>query len=140
MWRWLIVLVLTVTIVATSVVAYEWARRPKSLAAAEQAWGQAGIENYRLDIAVDECMMCGGPGPLRSSVVVTNGQKTSETDPPNEKPGFGPTIEDLFRMIEANGQSATVMYNDVGVPKEIRLSNPDVADSAMHETITFTET
>jgi hypothetical protein len=135
--RWLIVLVVTVTIVATSAVAYEWARRPKSLAAAEQAWRQAGIENYTLEIAVDESM----GGPARYSVVVTNGQKTSETDPPNMKPGFGPTVEDLFRMIQTSEPYVTATYNDVGVPTEIRVVNPPhVADGQYHETITFNET
>jgi len=120
MWRWLVALVVTVSIVATGVVGYEWAHRPKSLAAAEQAWHQAGIETYRLDIAVDESM----GGPARYSVVVTNGQKTSETNPPNMKPGFGPIVEDLFRMIEANEPYVTATYNDVGVPTEIRVENP----------------
>jgi hypothetical protein len=50
MWRWVIALLVTVSILATGVVAYEWATRPKSLAAAEQAWHQAGIENYTLNI------------------------------------------------------------------------------------------
>jgi hypothetical protein len=53
---------------------------PKDVATAERVWRQAGIENYTLDIAVDECMACGGPDPLRYSVVVTNGEKTSETE------------------------------------------------------------
>ena len=136
MWRWLVAVVATVSIVVTSVVAYDWAHRPKSLAAAEQAWHQAGIENYTLDIAVDESM----GGPARYSVVVTNGQKTSETDPPNMKPGFGPSVEELFRMIEASGPYVTATYNDVGVPTEIRVVNPPhVADGQYHETITFTE-
>jgi hypothetical protein len=57
MWRRLIVPVVIATIVVTSGVAFEWAHRPKSLAAAEQAWRQAGIENYTLDIAVDGCIV-----------------------------------------------------------------------------------
>jgi hypothetical protein len=138
--QWLIVLVVTATIVATGV-AYEWAHRPKSLAAAELAWHQAGIENYRLDIAVDECMACGGPEPLRYSVVVTNGEKTSETDPPGQKPGFAPTVENLFRMIEVSGPNgSTVTYNDVGVPTEMRFDAPDIADDQAQYTVTFTET
>jgi Family of unknown function (DUF6174) len=143
MWRRLVVPVVIATIVAASVVAFEWAHRPKSVAAAKHAWRQAGIENYTLDIVVDGCMGCGGPEPPRYSVVVTNGEKTSEADPPGQKPGYGPTVEDLFRMIEANGPNEfmTVTYNDVGVPTEIRVVNPpNVADGQYHETITFTET
>jgi hypothetical protein len=77
-----------------------------------------GIENYTLDIAVDDCMACGEP--LRYSVVVTNGEKTSETDPPGQKTEYAPTVEDLFRMIEASGPiGSTVTYNDAGVPTEM---------------------
>jgi Family of unknown function (DUF6174) len=139
MWRWLIVLVVAATILATSVAAYEWQQRPKSLATAKQAWGRAGIENYTLDIAVDGCMACGEP--LRYSAVVTNGEKTSETDPPGQKPGYAPTVEDLFRMIEASGPSgSTVTYNDAGVPTEMHFDDPDVADDQAHYTVTITET
>lgn len=63
-------------------------RVPKDVATAERVWRQVGIDNYTLDIAIDECMACGGPGPLRYSAVVTNGEKTSETDPPGQKPGY----------------------------------------------------
>jgi hypothetical protein len=141
MWRWLVALVATVSIVAASVVAYNWAHRPKSLAAAEQAWHQAGIENYTLDIAVDECMACDGPEPLRYSVIVTNGEKTSETDPPGWKSGYAPTVKDLFRMIEVSGPNgSTVTYNGVGVPTEMNIDTPDVADDQAQYTITYTET
>jgi hypothetical protein len=140
-WRWLIALVVTVSILATSVVAYNWAHRPKSLAAAEQAWHQAGIENYTLDITVDDCMACGGPEPLSYSVVVANSEKTSETDPPSEKRGYAPTVEDLFRMLEVVGpDGSTATYNDVGVPIEMHIDAPDVADDQAQYTITFTET
>lgn len=139
MWRWLIVLVVTATILTTGVAAYEWQQRPKSLATAERAWGQAGIENYTLDITVDGCMACGEP--FRYSVVVTNGEKTSETDPPGQKPGYAPTVDDLFRQIEANDPYVTVTYNDVGVPIEMRFVNPPgVADGQAHYTVTFNET
>jgi Family of unknown function (DUF6174) len=139
MWRWLIALVVTVTMVATSVFAYEWAHRPKSLAAAEQAWRQAGIENYTLDVAVDDCMACGEP--LKYTVVVTNGEKTSETDPPGWKPGYAPAVEDLFRTLEVVGpEGSTATYNGVGVPIEIRVDAADVADDEARYTVTFTET
>ncbi len=116
-------------------------RVPKDVATAERVWRRAGIGNYTLDIAVDGCMACGGPEPLRYSVVVTNGEKTSETDPPGEMPGYAPTIENLFRMIEASGPNgSTVTYNDAGVPTEMRFDVPDVADDQAHYTITFTET
>jgi hypothetical protein len=137
--QWLIVLVVTATIVATGV-AYEWGQRPKSLAAAEQAWREAGIESYTLDIAVDGCMACGGPEPLSYSVVVTNGEKTSETDPPAWKSGYAPTVEDLFRMLEVVGpDGSTATYNDVGVPIEMNIDAPDVADDQAQYTIKFTE-
>jgi hypothetical protein len=114
---------------------------PKDVATAERVWRQAGIENYTLDVAVDGCMACGDPEPLRYSVVVRNGEKTSETDPPGEKPGYAPTVENLFRMIEASGPNgSTVTYNDAGVPTEMRFDVPDVADDQAHYTITFTET
>jgi hypothetical protein len=141
MWRWLVALVATVSILATGVVAYEWAHRPKSLAAAEQAWHRAGIKNYTLDIAVDDCMACGGPEPLRYSVVVANGEKTSETDPPGWKPGYAPTVEDLFRTLEVVGpEGSRATYNGVGVPIEIQVDAPDVADDQSHYSITYTET
>jgi hypothetical protein len=116
-------------------------RVPKDVATAERVWRQVGIDNYTLDIAIDECMACGGPGPLRYSAVVTNGEKTSETDPPGQKPGYAPTVEDLFRMIEASGSNgSTVTYNDAGVPTEMRFDVPDVADDQAHYTVTFTQT
>jgi hypothetical protein len=114
---------------------------PNDVATAERVWRQAGIENYTLDVAVDGCMACGGPEPLRYSVVVTNGHKTSETEPPNMKPGYAPTVEDLFRMIEASGSNgSTVAYNDAGVPTEMHFDAPDLADDQAQYTITFTET
>jgi hypothetical protein len=115
-------------------------RVPKDVATAERVWRQAGIENYTLDIAVDECMACGGPEPLRYSVIVTNGEETSETDPPGEKPGYAPTVENLFWQIEANEPYITVTYNDVGVPIEVRFVNPPhVADGQFHYMVMFTE-
>jgi hypothetical protein len=86
-------------------------------------------------------MACGGPEPLRYSAVVTNGEKTSETDPPSEKPGYAPTVEDLFRMIEASGPNgSTATYNDAGEPTEMHFDAPDAADDQAQYTITFTET
>lgn len=126
-----------ILIVAGSV----YPRIPKDVATAEKVWRQAGIEDYTLDVAVDGCMACGGPEPLRYSVVVTNGEKTSETNPPGQKPGYAPTVEDLFRMIEVSGlNGSTVKYNDAGVPTEMSFDAPDVADDQAHYTITFTET
>jgi hypothetical protein len=116
-------------------------RVPKDVATAERVWRQLGIENYTLDIAVDECMACGGPEPLSYSVVVTNGKKTTETDPPGERPGYAPTVEDLFRMIEVVGpDGSTATYNDVGVPIEMNIDAPDVADDQAQYRVTFTET
>ena len=116
-------------------------RVPKDVATAEKVWRQLGIENYTLDIAVDDCMACGGPEPLRYSAVVTNGEKTSETDPPGQKPGYAPTVEDLFRTLEVVGpDGATATYNDVGVPIEMHIDAPEVADDQAHYTVTFTET
>jgi hypothetical protein len=113
---------------------------PKDVGTAERVWRQARIESYTLDVAVDGCF-CSGPEPLRYSVVVTNGKKTSETDPPGEKPGYAPTVENLFLQIEANEPYITVTYNDVGVPIEMRHVNPPhVADGQFHYTVTFTET
>ena len=78
---------------------------------------------------------------MRYSVVVTNGEKTSETDPPGQKTEYAPTVEDLFRMIEASGPiGSTVTYNDAGVPTEMSFDLPDVADDQAHYTVTFTET
>jgi hypothetical protein len=114
---------------------------PKDVATAERVWRQAGIENYTLDVAVDGCMACGGPEPLRYSVVVTNGEKTSETDPWGQKPGYAPTVEDLFRMIEVAGPNGSmVKYNATGVPTEMSFDLPDVADDQAHYAIRFTET
>jgi hypothetical protein len=86
-------------------------------------------------------MACGGSEPLRYSVVVTNGEKTSETDPPGEKPGYAPTVENLLRQIEADEPYITVTFNDAGVPIDMRFVNPPhVADGQAHYTVTFTET
>jgi hypothetical protein len=86
-------------------------------------------------------MACGGSEPLRYSVVVTNGEKTSETDPPGEKPGYAPTVENLLRQIEADEPYITGTFNDAGVPIDMRFVNPPhVADGQAHYTVTFTET
>jgi hypothetical protein len=60
---------------------------------------------------------------------------------PGQKPGYAPTVEDLFRMIEVSGPNgSTVIYNDAGVPTEMRFDNPDVADDQANYTVTITET
>jgi hypothetical protein len=139
-WHAFVVLV-SVPAVALALILTTAKAAPRDLASAEQVWRQEGIENYTLDIAVDGCMVCGGPEPLRYSVVVANGEKTSETDPPGQKPGYAPTVEGLFRLIEGYGPDGTVAtYNDVGVPIEMRLDMPDVEDDQAHYTVTFTET
>jgi hypothetical protein len=113
---------------------------PRDLASAEQTWRQTGIENYTLDIAVDGCLMCGGPEePLRFSVVVANGETTSETHPPGWQHGYT-NVEEQFREIESDGPDATVTYNDVGVPIEMSLDRPEAEDDQAHYLVTFAET
>jgi hypothetical protein len=80
------------------------------VATAESVWRQAKIQNYALDIAVDEFMTCGGPEPLRYSVVVTERREDKRDGSAGRKAGYAPTVEDLFRMIEVtepNGSSVT---------------------------------
>jgi len=137
--RWLVASITLLSISAVASTALILTRPPRNLASAEQAWQHAGIENYTLDITVDGCMTCTDP-PLRYWVVVTNGVKTSEHDPFSEKPGQAPTVEDLFREIEGYGPDAEVTYNNIGVPTEMELDRPDVADDEVQYTVTFTET
>ena len=52
-----------------------------------------------------------------------------------------PCVEDLFKWIEVAGPQGVkeIEYNDVGVPVEMRLDNPEMSDDQGDYRITFEE-
>ena len=111
---------------------------PTDVAGAEDAWRQAAITDYTLDVTVTGCMLCGEP--LRYSVTVVDGKVSDETEPAFNKPGSSPTVEELFTWIEHYGPDGSkVTYNDVGVPIEMHLDMPQVFDDQGDYQITFTQ-
>jgi hypothetical protein len=112
---------------------------PTDVTSAEDAWRQAAISDYTLDVKVTGCMACGQP--LRYSVTVADGEVVDETVPPFNKPGAAPTVDELFKWVEHYGPGGSeVTYNDVGVPVEMHLDMPMVSDDQGDYQITFTPT
>jgi hypothetical protein len=87
-------------------------------------------------------MACGGADPFRTSTTVTNGDITDRSVPLEMKPRGAPVVEDLFKWIDFAGPAGVqeIKYNDVGVPIEMHLDNPEVSDDQGHYRITFEET
>ncbi len=114
---------------------------PTDLAGAKAAWEQAGIDSYTLVVEVTGCMACGGPGPFRTSTTVTDGEITDRDLPPGLKPQGAPCVKDLFKWIEFAGADGVqeIEYNDVGVPIEMQLDNPEWSDDQGDYKITFEE-
>ncbi len=114
---------------------------PTDLAGAKAAWEQAGIDSYTLVVSVTGCMACGGPEPFRTSTTVTDGEITGRDLPPGLKPRGAPCVEDLFKWIEFAGSDGVqeIEYNDVGVPIEMRLDNPEMSDDQGDYKIIFEE-
>lgn len=111
---------------------------PTDVASAEDAWRQAAISDYTLDVTVTGCMACAEP--LKYSTTVVGGKVNDETIPAFNKPGSAPTVEDLFKWIENYGPDGSeVTYNDVGVPVEMHLDMPHVYDDQGDYRITFTQ-
>lgn len=114
---------------------------PTDLAGAKAAWEQAGIDSYTLVVSITGCMACGGAEPFRTSTTVTDGEITDRDVPSGLKPRGAPCVEDLFKWIEFAGSDGVqeIAYNDVGVPIEMRLDNPEWSDDQGDYKITFEE-
>jgi uncharacterized protein DUF6174 len=119
----------------------EQAGPPTDLAGAKAAWEQAGIDSYTLVVEATGCMACGGPDPFKTSTTVTDGKITDRDLPPGLRPMGAPCVEDLFKWIEVAGPQGVkeIEYNDVGVPVEMRLDNPEMSDDQGDYRITFEE-
>ena len=117
----------------------ELSESPTDLEGAKAAWEQAEIDSYTLVVSVTGCMACGGPEPFRTSTTVTDGEITDRDLPPGLKPRGAPCVEDLFKWIEFAGSEGVreIEYNEVGVPIEMRLDNPEWSDDQGDYKITF---
>ena len=137
----LMALVLSGCANATSPSGSEETGPPTDLESAKAAWEQAGVDSYTLVVTVTGCMLCGGPEPLRTSTTVADGAITDRSVPPWMKPQGAPVVEDLFKWVEFAGSDGVqeIKYNDVGVPIEMRLDNPESSDDQGDYKISFEE-
>lgn len=115
---------------------------PTDLVSAEDAWQQAAIQNYTLDVTITGCMACGVP--LKYSVTVVDGGVTDHSAPKgsNDDPM---TVEHLFKTIgwyQRMGADVDQMvtYNGVGVPVEMNMNAPNETDVQAHYSVTFAQT
>ncbi len=116
---------------------------PTDLASAEDAWQQAVVRDYTLDVTITGCMACGVP--LKYSVTVVHGDVTDHRVPKGFKDDDPMTVENLFKTIRWYQRMGAdvdqmVTYNDVGVPVEMNMNAPNVTDVQAHYSVTFAQT